>query len=697
MSGKNLLKLFDRPTEPVFMPKGDDNTTFEVPTNYLEDRFKPLQSDLTNRFGTGKTVQVKNITLPDLSLPLMLERRANFSLFIPSHRRMAARLVEVFVGMRSLDDFLAAAVYARDRMNPYLFIYALSVAILHRPDTKDLQVPSLIETFPDKYVDGAVFARAREETSIVPEEQRIPLEIPRDYTASDLDIEHRVAYFREDLGINLHHWHWHLVYPFDGPTNIVNKDRRGELFYYMHQQIMARYNVERLCNDLARVRRLTNLREPIPEGYFPKLDSLVSSRVWPPRFANAVLDDVYREVDQIKFDLSDLERWRDRIFSAIHSGTVVDDEGKFVELSETRGIDLLGNILEASILSINRNLYGDLHNLGHVAIALCHDPEAKHLETFSIMGDPATAMRDPIFYRWHAFIDDIFQEHKNTLPRYSVQQLEYPGVRISGLEVVTEGSPKNQLNTFWQQSDINLSRGLDFSPRGAVFARFTHLQHRPFTYRITVENSGNQRMGTVRIFIGPKFDERGLPMLLADQKNLFIELDKFTVNLKSGKNNLTRNSSESSVTIPFETTFRDLNDNRPQQQGGALERFNYCGCGWPQHMLIPKGSPEGYLCQLFVMVSNFNDDRVETQENNRGCKDATSYCGLRDNRYPDKRSMGYPFDRVPRDRADTLAQFLTPNMIVQDVTIRHTNEVRPRNQPGGQQQNQQAQGNTWRS
>lgn len=39
------------------------------------------------------------------------------------------------------------------------------------------------------------------------------------------------------------------------------------------------------------------------------------------------------------------------------------------------------------------------------------------------MGDPATAMRDPIFYRWHAFVDDIFQEHKNVLNRYQVDQV----------------------------------------------------------------------------------------------------------------------------------------------------------------------------------------------------------------------------------------------------------------------------------
>jgi tyrosinase len=84
-------------------------------------------------------------------------------------------------------------------------------------------------------------------------------------------------------------------------------------------------------------------------------------------------------------------------------------------------IDTLGNMIEASsVLTPHRTLYGDLHNLGHVAISLCHDPDQRHLETFGVMGDSATAMRDPIFYRWHAFINDMFVEFKNTQPRYTV-------------------------------------------------------------------------------------------------------------------------------------------------------------------------------------------------------------------------------------------------------------------------------------
>lgn len=34
------------------------------------------------------------------------------------------------------------------------------------------------------------------------------------------------------------------------------------------------------------------------------------------------------------------------------------------------------------------------------------------------MGDPATTMRDPLFYRWHGFIDDVFVLYKNKLPPY---------------------------------------------------------------------------------------------------------------------------------------------------------------------------------------------------------------------------------------------------------------------------------------
>lgn len=673
---KNLLLLLEHPTEPVFMDK--DKAVFDIPDSFLTDRYRPIGSEVQSRFGekAEKRIPVREIRVPDLRIPMSLGREENFSLFIPAHRQIAGRLIDIFMGLRSVDDLQSVAVYARDRVNPLLFNYALSVALLHRPDTKELDLPSFAQNFPARFVDSQVFRKMREEATVVSEGNRMPIVIPRDYTASDLEPEHRLWYFREDLGINLHHWHWHLVYPFEASDrSIVAKDRRGELFYYMHQQVVARYNLERFSNNLARVARFNNFREPIAEGYFPKMDSLVASRAWPPRFENTRLSDINRERDQISLDVSDLERWRDRIYEAIHQGFVVDESGNRIPLDERSGIDILGNVIESSIISPNRSLYGDMHNLGHVFISYAHDPNHRHLESFGVMGDSATAMRDPVFYRWHAYIDDIFQEHKSRLPPYTVPQLNYDGIAITGVQVASDGGQPNVLTTFWQQSDLDLSRGMDFVPRGNVFARFTHLQHAPFTYTINVNNdSGIQRLGYVRIFLAPKHDERGQEMSLRDQRLLMIELDKFIAALNPGQNTIRRRSTESSVTIPFERTFRNLDLNRPTAGTPEELEFNFCGCGWPNHMLIPKGLPQGMPCELFVMVSNYENDRID-QDLVGSCSDAASYCGVRDRLYPDRQAMGYPFDRVPRAGADKLINFLTPNMSIVDVVVSHQNRT----------------------
>lgn len=64
------------------------------------ERYRPLKDDLASRFGTEERIAVKTITLPDLSLPLQLGRRENFSLFLPHHKKMAARLIEIFMGWK---------------------------------------------------------------------------------------------------------------------------------------------------------------------------------------------------------------------------------------------------------------------------------------------------------------------------------------------------------------------------------------------------------------------------------------------------------------------------------------------------------------------------------------------------------------------------------------------------------------------
>lgn len=80
-----------------------------------------------------------------------------------------------------------------------------------------------------------------------------------------------------------------------------------------------------------------------------------------------------------------------------------------------------------------------------------------------------------------------------------------------------------------------------------------------------------------------------------------------------GDNRIIRPSLNSSVTISWEKSFQaigkltQLNPNASPQE---LQDLEFCGCGWPHHLLLPKGSEEGAAFKLFVMISNFDDDVV---------------------------------------------------------------------------------------
>lgn len=457
-----LSLLFDRPKEPIFKEKGENNVVFDVPKSFITERFQSVAPQVTSRFGDENSEHItvrQSGANPDVSqFNRDLPRDAPFSLWVPKHSKIAAKLIDLLMAPKNVEDLLSTAAYVRDRINPQLFNYAFSVTLLHRKDTKGVEIPSFAETFPDKFIDSRILKDAREDLSVTPVSSRSPLVIPIDFTASDLDPEHKLWYFREDIGINLHHWHWHLVYPFDNET-LVRKDRRGEIFFYMHQQVVARYNSERLSNGMSIVERFSNFRAPIKEGYFPKLDTLVANRSWPPRPDGVTPSAIRRASDGLNLDIATMEQSRDRIIEAINSGVAVDDRGQKIPLDNEKGIDHLGNMMESSILSPSRSTYGNLHNSMHNLISYAHDPDHRHLESFGVIGDSTTAMRDPVFYRVHTYVDDIFQMHKARLTPYSQQELTFPGVSITALQVSQAQGQANRLNTHWQQSDVNLTRG----------------------------------------------------------------------------------------------------------------------------------------------------------------------------------------------------------------------------------------------
>ena len=147
--------------------------------------------------------------------------------------------------------------------------------------------------------------------------------------------------------------------------------------------MVPRYNVEHLCHGLNYPEPFKYWNVPM-RAYFPKLYNSTSALNWTGRPAGLILKDIYRVENNLFYDIADMERWRTRIFDAIHLGYGLDKAGNKVQLNAKTGVDVLGSIVAGNALSINRRYYGHLHNYGHFAIAYVHDPKGIYLVSSQI-------------------------------------------------------------------------------------------------------------------------------------------------------------------------------------------------------------------------------------------------------------------------------------------------------------------------
>lgn len=84
--------------------------------------------------------------------------------------------------------------------------------------------------------------------------------------------------------------------------------------------------------------------------------------------------------------------------------------------------------------------------------------------------------------------------------------------------------------------------------------------------------------------------------------------------MQPGENILEQRADQSSITIPYQKQFGTENLARAPLDDKAYDDFKSCNCGWPDHMLLPKGSATGMSFDLFVMISNYDDDKVVDSE-----------------------------------------------------------------------------------
>ena len=596
--------------------------------------------------------------------------RPRFSAFRPDHLERALEVTDRFTaladaqaGDTGLESVLEEAERIAATEDLDLVKHALMVFITHHPEGSRLPIPPLEEREPE----------------ILPT-PRPPAEPGLEALG---DPEAQLAWFREDPSANEHHEHWHLVYPSQGVGG-RRKDRQGELFCYMHQQMIARYDTERLSVGLPRVEMLRDYRAPISEGYDP---GPLLRDIFPARPPGLRLADIPLG-NGSTYSVQEHEIRRDRLFDAVERGDFEGGDGATVPVE----LDLLGATAEASIDSVSSTVpgrppspfsfYGQHHNFGHVLLAGVHDPTDPNS---GVMGSVQLAIRDPVFYRWHKLVDEVSFRWQELQPPHDLSDAPPVLIRKGLGDATPESQSPDIILCFDEQIPGAGDAGFDGQAFGeATFGgehwdedfstgdlttgglqtmmleresqgvTISYLDQKEFSYFLRVENRVDATTEvTLRIFLVVA-DE-------AEDRRMWIEMDKFRHTLQpSQRAVIFRPAARASVIRK-----PAMKPPTPVTTTRANAEENYCNCGWPYNLLLPRGTREGMAFRLLVMVTDWEQDRVA---HDSACG-SLSFCGTRD-RYPDRRGMGYPFDR-PFSAERSIMQTIVEqdNMAARDITI----------------------------
>lgn len=677
---------------------------------------------------------------------------AEFSVFNSEHLRRAMGVAAELMRLAESEpdeQGLAAALDRYEalagRENPDLLDYALMVFITHHRRGRALThvIPPVTLRNPELVAPSRVS----------PAETVPGLRTGGIASGGALPAPDGLEWYREDPFANEHHTHWHVVYPFAGVPDPADpgrprfKDRQGELFLYMHEQMLARYDAERRALGMARIAPRADYEAEMAVGYDP--GPLLDEQGFPARPPGVRMVDLRDQNGQVVYTAQDHQKRRERIDEAIRqrSYTELDPPIPMTDVS------LLGSTIEADGAGVHGpndalSAYGDLHNIGHGMIA------GASTGGEGVMRSPAVAIRDPVFWEWHKHIDDfyaawqhgagarpleplpvrvrdsdVFLAFADRLPSGSEPELAAWAQETFGGEHWDEAAPAPDVTTDVLETAM-LGRSLTLADRATVVP-LQHLTHRPFAYVLRLENTGDEPLPvTVRIFLVPGQD--------AEDRRSWIELDKFVHRLDQRERGVVvRFGAQSAVIrkpaqmepellkmaafeltaaevdtmaaaglpaataallrpfagrvaslaevfealgpdhweiavpflvrhgtiLPSEQPTRPDEDDTPEEIE-QLEAENYCTCGWPYNLLLPRGTTDGMPFRLAVICTDARDDGAGGEES---CG-SLSFCGARD-RYPDRRPMGYPFDReFPAPIGQTLAD--AGHAAVRDLTIR---------------------------
>ncbi|KAG4073931.1 hypothetical protein HA402_014136 [Bradysia odoriphaga] len=612
----------------------------------------------------------------------MLGLNEVFSVMDHEHRKEVIALFNVFYYANSWEIFRKTIGWARFFVNKGMFIYALTVAVLHRPDMIGIVLPAQYEIYPYYFFSSEVIQSA----------QNFSLEglydideVNHIYTVvipSNTNPEQKLSYFTEDIGLNNYNYKQHVANPFWMGSEKYNvpKDRRGELYIYLHQQLLARYNLERLSNDIGEIPEFS-WYEPIATGHHTTLRSY-NGNFFPPRENHY---SVYEE--RSYYDVEEVEDFERHFRDAIQYGFITLPGGKYFNLTKPESIEWLGNFFQGNPDSNFERLNG-YWELAKSLLGGSIDPLDPHkipntLEHFE------TEIRDTVFYElYNNLIKYIFQWQKH-LPHYTWDDLNFKGAKIESVAI------DKKLVTYFEDfysdiTNVNDVKMFNYTPLTALqqFGRLPHyngynlvirtrqprLNHLPFSFNMCVASERAQK-AIVKVFIGPKYDENGRIFTYEESRKTFFELDQFLVDLVVGKNNIVRKSEDFSSFVKDRITYYELYKQVMLAVKGEIKfplNTTEARSGFPMRLMLPKGKRGGMMFQFFFIVAPYvapTNTNLLTVLGQTVSSILGSDSGSSSN-YNDTLPFGYPFDR-PIDKK----YWFTPNMYYYDANIFHEDNI----------------------
>lgn len=466
----------------------------------------------------------------------MLHRNALFSVYNKEHASELRSIFRLFYSAKDFSTFYKTAAWARYYLNHGAFVTALSTAVMYRPDCKYIVLPPMYEVYPHLFF-GNEYIQAAQNYKMVGayhksgdvshvESYYIDYSNYTGYAADFYNDIHKLDYFTKDIGLNNYYYYVRNIFPFWISIKDLElpKHIRGELYYYTHQQILARYYLERLSNGYGEIEEFDYYKTVVP-GYY---STLVYGNGVP--VPSRDYDYTFPASKSLKY-VKDIETFEFRILAAIDSGFLYDYEGKQISLYTPEGFNYLGNLIEGNYDSYNYRYYGAIESLYRNLFGFSYKYKSKQTFVPTVLQTYTASLRDPAFYKLYKKIIGFFLRFKSYAPFYTRQQLEFPGVTIQDVKVDKLYTYMESYDTFINNAVVvdNYKDGFSFN----IKAKSYRLNYKPFTYTFDIKSDVNTK-GVVRIFMGPSWDHKLYSAESFMYKNWynFVELDKFVVDCK---------------------------------------------------------------------------------------------------------------------------------------------------------------------